>query len=79
MTGTAGNSLTINTLPPTDIKRWTFLCKAQLVLAVRGGLITQEHACERYGVSPEEFLSWERSIAKHGTRGLRATRSQEYR
>ncbi len=79
MTGTAGKSLTINTLPPSDIKRWTFLRKAQLVLAVRSGLITREHACERYGVSPEEFRSWERSIVKHGTRGLRATRSQEYR
>jgi hypothetical protein len=50
-----------------------------MVLAVRRRLITREHACERYCVSPEEFLSWERSIAKHGMRGLQATRSQEYR
>ena len=71
--------MTIDTLPPANIRRWTFLRKAQMVLAVRRGLITREHACERYCVSPEEFLSWERSIAKQGMRGLRATRSQEYR
>ncbi len=41
--------------------------------------IAREHACERYCISPEEFLSWERSINKHGTRGLRATRMQDYR
>jgi hypothetical protein len=50
-----------------------------MVLAVRRGLIAREHACERYSVSPEEFLSWERSISKHGLRGLQATRNQEYR
>ena len=63
-------SLTINTPPPTNIKRWTFRRKAQVVLAVCCGLITREHACERYCISREEFLSWERSIKKHGARGL---------
>ncbi len=69
----------INNPPPTNVKRWTPLRKAQVVSAVRRGLITQEHACERYCISPEEFLSWERSNIKHGTRGLRATRMQDYR
>ena len=79
VSGTAGKSVTIDNLPPNNITRWTFLPKSQVVLAVRRGLITRKHACERYCVSPEEFLSWERTIAKHGTRGLQATRSQEYR
>ncbi len=73
MTGTAGKFLTINNLPPTNIKRWTTLRKAQVVSAVRRGLIAREHACERYCISPEELLSWEHSLNEHGTRGLRAT------
>ena len=73
MTGTAGKFLTINNLPPTNIKRWTTLRKAQVVSAVRRGLIAREHACERYCISPEELLSWEHSLNEHGPRGLRAT------
>ena len=70
MSGTAGKSVTIDNLPPNNIKRWTFLPKSQVVLAVRRGLITREHACERYCISSEEFLSWDRTINKHGLRGL---------
>ncbi len=73
MTGPTGRPLTIDNLPPTNIKRWTTLRKAQVVSAVRRGLIAREHACERYCISPEELLSWEHSFYKHGTRGLRAT------
>ncbi len=65
--------MTINNPPPTNIKRWTTLRKAQVVSAVRRGLIAREHACERYCISPEELLSWEHSLNEHGTRGLRAT------
>ena len=49
------------------------------VAAVRAGLITLEEACERYRLSVEEFLSWQRLIDKHGMRGLRTTRLQQYR
>ncbi len=33
----------------------------------------------RYRLSVEEFLNWEQLIATHGLRGLRVTRTQEYR
>ena len=33
----------------------------------------------RYRLSAEEFLNWEQLIAAHGLRGLRVTRTQEYR
>ena len=79
MTGTAGKFLTINNLPPTNIKRWTTLRKAQVVSVVHRGLIAREHACERYCISPEELLSWEHSLNKHGMRGLRATNRQDSR
>ena len=44
-----------------------------------GRLISLEEACERYTLTVDEFLSWQRSIDKHGLPGLRATRIQEYR
>ena len=73
MTGPPGKQLTINDLPPANIKRWTILRKAAVVLAVRRSLIAREHACERYCISAEELLSWEHSLNEHGTQGLRAT------
>jgi hypothetical protein len=53
--------------------------KAEVVAAVRAGLISLEEACDRYRLSVEEFLSWQRLIDKHGLRGLRTTRLQQYR
>ena len=36
-------------------------------------------ACQRYGLSEEEFDGWRKSIEKHGLPGLRTTRIQHYR
>lgn len=77
--GPDGKAITIDDLPPPDTKRWVIRRKAQVVLAVRGGLLTLEEACERYNLSVEEFLSWQRMIDRHGLPGLRVTRIQEYR
>lgn len=66
-------------LPPTSTKRWVIRRKAAVVSAVRSGLLTLEDACQRYTLSVEEFLSWQRLIERHGVRGLRATRLQDYR
>ncbi|MDJ0951708.1 MAG: DUF1153 domain-containing protein [Alphaproteobacteria bacterium] len=77
--GPAGEPLTVDDLPPPDTKRWVIRRKAEVVAAVRSGLISLEDACERYKLSVEEFLSWQRLIDKHGVRGLRTTRLQQYR
>lgn len=77
--GPDGSPLTIADLPPKDTKRWVIRRKAEVVAAVRGGLISIEEACERYKLTVDEFLSWQRSIDKHGLPGLRATRIQDYR
>ena len=77
--GPAGEPLTVDNLPPPDTKRWVIRRKAEVVTAVRCGLISLEEACERYKLSVEEFLSWQRLIDKHGMRGLRTTRLQQYR
>lgn len=66
-------------LPPPDTKRWVMRRKAEVVAGVRCGLISLEDACQRYRLSLEEFLSWQRLIERHGVGGLRATRLQDYR
>lgn len=66
-------------LPPTNTTRWVVRRKAAVVEAVNAGLISLEEACRRYTLSVEEFHSWKRAIDKHGLRGLRVTRLQEYR
>lgn len=77
--GPDGGPLTIADLPPANTKRWVIRRKAEVVAAVRGGLISLDDACRRYTLTVEEFLSWQRSIERHGLAGLRATRVQQYR
>ncbi len=77
--GPEGIPLTLATLPPPNTERWVARRKAELVAAVRGGLLSLEEACDRYNLSMEEFLSWQRQVDKHGLRGLRVTRLQSYR
>ena len=66
-------------LPPPETKRWVIRRKAEVVAAVRGGLLSLEDACSRYTLTTEEFLSWQLSIDQHGLAGLRTTRIQHYR
>ena len=77
--GLDGKPMTIQDLPPKDTKRWVIRRKAEVVAAVRGGLISLDDACNRYKLSVEEFLSWQKAIDKHGLAGLRTTRLQQYR
>src|ERR1700757_30764 len=77
--GPDGSPLTIADLPPRDTKRWVIRRKAEVVAAVRGGLLSLEEACTRYTLTVEEFLSWQQSIDRHGLAGLRTTRIQQYR
>ena len=46
---------------------------------MRGGLLSLEEACERYTLTTEEYLSWQRALDKNGLAGLRTTRIQQYR
>ncbi len=77
--GPRGQPLTRDQLPSPDTKRWVIRRKAEVVAAVRGGLLSIDEACRRYTLSVEEFLSWQRAIDRYGLAGLRATRLQEYR
>ncbi len=77
--GPTGEPLTLEDLPPSNTKRWVIRRKAEVVAAVRGGLLSLEDACKKYTLSVEEFLSWQRAIDKDGLLGLRVTRVQDYR
>ncbi len=77
--GPTGQPLTAESLPSENTVRWVISRKAEVVSAVRNGLIGLDEACERYKLSVEEFLNWERLVNVHGLRGLRVTRSQTYR
>jgi hypothetical protein len=79
VTGPDGRPLTMADLPAPGTKRWVIRRKAQVVAAVRGGLLSLEEACARYSLTIEEFLAWQRSIDQHGLAGLRTTRIQQYR
>jgi len=77
--GPDGSPLTIADLPPKNTRRWVIRRKAEVVAAVRGGLLSLEEACERYTLSVDEFLNWQAAIDKHGLAGLRTTWIQHYR
>jgi Protein of unknown function (DUF1153) len=74
-----GSPLTIADLPEPGTKRWVVRHKAEVVAAVRGGLLSLEEACSRYMLTVEEFLAWQYLIDRHGFAGLRATCLQRYR
>lgn len=77
--GPDGSPLTLADLPPSNTKRWVIRRKAEVVVAVRGGLLSIEDACQRYTLTAEEFHAWQRAIERFGLSGLGATRVQKYR
>jgi hypothetical protein len=76
--GPLGEPLTLESLPPTTT-RWVVRRKAEVVAAVNGGLLSIDEVCERYGLTLEEFASWQRAVDRSGMQGLRVTRIQHYR
>jgi hypothetical protein len=77
--GPTGSPLTLNDLPPANTQRWVIRRKAEVVAAVRGGLLSLDDACARYKLTNEEFGAWQEAIDQYGLAGLRTTRIQQYR
>ena len=77
--GIDGSPLTEADLPPKGTDRWVPRRKAEVVAAVRGGLLTFDEACTRYSLSTEEFLAWQESVDRDGLRALRTTHIRDYR
>lgn len=74
-----GTVLSRGDLPPKTTRRWVIRRKVIVVLAVTAGLLTLEEACKMYGLSEEEYASWETALLQHGRRGLRVTHLKKYR
>ena len=66
-------------LPPPETRRWVARRKAQVVAAVRAGVLELEEACRRYSLSAEEYAAWAQAIDRHGPTALRVTRLQQFR
>ncbi len=69
--GPNGDVLTKADLPPPNTKRWVIRRKAEVVVAVHGGLLTLDDACRRYGLTQEEFAAWQRAVETMTNRPLR--------
>ncbi len=74
-----GSVMTQADLPEPSTRRWVASRKAAVVRGVLYGLISQEAALERYGISGEEFHEWVRAVHLHGEEALKATALQRYR
>jgi hypothetical protein len=74
-----GEMLAFEDLPQPSESRWTPRRKAEVVAAVRGGLLTFDEACARYQLAMEELIGWQRAVERSGMPGLRVTRLQHYR
>ncbi len=51
--GPTGAPMTRDDLPPPTLKRWVTRRKAEVVMAVRAGVIDRDEACRRYGIAAE--------------------------
>jgi hypothetical protein len=77
--GSDGRPVRMADLPPANVKRWVPQRKAEVVAAVRSGVLSLDDACQRYALTVEEFLSWEDAISHYGLEGLRITEIQHHR
>ncbi len=77
--GPDGRPLTLEDLPKPGITRWVTRRKAEVVAAVSGGLLSEDEALSRYDLTEEEFAGWRNLYSRHGRKGLRTTRLQQYR
>lgn len=76
--GPLGEAITLDTIPPANTTRWVARRKAEVVAAVSGGLLSTDEALARYGLSREEFESWQMTLNRAGMPGLRITHTQDF-
>lgn len=71
--------LTIDDLPPPGCTRWVVRRKAEVIAAIRGGLIDLPEARRRYGLTIDELVEWGAAFDRYGVQGLKATDTGERR
>jgi hypothetical protein len=74
--GPTGAKLTLADLPPPGEMHWVDRRKAEVVAAVRGGLISFEQARSRYMLSAEEFITWQKLVV--GERKTKSARARHH-
>lgn len=74
-----GSIISLSDLPGPETTRWVASRKAKVVKGVLYGLISQDEALSRYGLSADEFREWVVAISEHGEDALKATRVKAYR
>ena len=56
-------------LPTPNAPRWVMRRKAEIVAAVRGGLLSRNEVLSRYDLTEEELERWESLVDKGGDSG----------
>ena len=74
-----GSKMTRADLPARTTRRWVASRKAAVVRAVTYGLIAQQEALDRYGLSEDEFAEWQTAVTQFGEAALKTTALQRYR
>jgi len=74
-----GRVMTRADLPDPATRRWVASRKAAVLRAVAHGLMSRKTALETYGLSEEEFDSWQSAVERHGEVALKTTALQRYR
>jgi hypothetical protein len=71
--------LTLDNLPPRNTRRWYPRWKIFIVRAVEIGLLSFDQASQRYSLSFEEFLSWQKLAANFDQSGVNSAVRDELR
>jgi len=74
-----GNVMSRADLPPPDTTRWVASRKVRVVQAVEYGLLSEQEACDAWGLSPEELCAWRKRAKSFGEKALKTTATQKYR
>src|SRR5688572_16358768 len=77
VSGPEGEVLRHEDLPLHADIRWVRRRKARVVAAVRGGLLSLHEALQRYSLSLEEFIEWEREVGREVAVRRRSGRLRE--
>jgi len=75
--GPEGEPIGPEDLPEHADIRWVRRRKARVVAAVRGGLLSLHEALQRYSLSLEEFIEWEREVGREVAERRRTGRMRE--
>jgi len=77
LTGLEGESLTRDDLPEHADVRWVRRRKARVVAAVRAGILSLHESLERYSLSLDEVMEWEREVSAELAERRRTGRMRE--